>query len=86
MSVAATNQANLDDSEALTVFTFWIGDELFAIDIANILSITQDLDSLLKTPVNNSYLIVRNHMYIFIILILVIFFQNKKYRLSKIIQ
>lgn len=53
MSVPATNQAVLDDSEALTVFTFWIGDELFAIDIANILSITQDLDSLLKTPVKS---------------------------------
>ena len=54
MSVAATNQAKLDeDSEILTVFTFWIGDELFAIDIANILSITQDLDSLLKTPVKS---------------------------------
>lgn len=53
MSVTATNQASLDDSEALTVFTFWIGDELFAIDIANILSITQDLDSLLKTPVKS---------------------------------
>ena len=53
MSVTATNHASLDDSEALTVFTFWIGDELFAIDIANILSITQDLDSLLKTPVKS---------------------------------
>lgn len=54
MSTAATNQPRLDaDSEALTVFTFWIGDELFAIDIANILSITQDLDSLLKTPVKS---------------------------------
>ena len=54
MSVAASNQTNVDDdSEALTVFTFWIGDELFAIDIANILSITQDLDSLLKTPVKS---------------------------------
>lgn len=54
MSVAVTNQANIEDnSEALTVFTFWIGDELFAIDIANILSITQDLDSLLKTPVKS---------------------------------
>ena len=54
MSAVATNQAGLDDdSEALTVFTFWIGDELFAIDIANILSITQDLDSLLKTPVKS---------------------------------
>lgn len=51
MSVAATNLN--EDSEALTVFTFWIGDELFAIDIANILSITQDLDSLLKTPVKS---------------------------------
>ena len=52
MSATATNQATLDDdSEALTVFTFWI--ELFAIDIANILSITQDLDSLLKTPVKS---------------------------------
>ncbi len=58
MSVTATNQARLeDDSEALTVFTFWIGDELFAIDIANILSITQDLDSLLKTPVKSKGLI-----------------------------
>lgn len=58
MSVVATNQASLDDdSEALTVFTFWIGDELFAIDIANILSITQDLDSLLKTPVKSKGLI-----------------------------
>lgn len=54
MSAAATNQVTIDDdSEALTVFTFWIGDELFAIDIANILSITQDLDSLLKTPVKS---------------------------------
>ena len=53
MSAVATNQANLDDSNALTVFTFWIGDELFAVDIANILSITQDLDSLLKTPVKS---------------------------------
>jgi len=53
MSVAATNQAALDDSEELTVFTFWIGDELFAIDIANILSITQDLDNLVKTPVQS---------------------------------
>lgn len=53
MSAVATNQANLDDSNALTVFTFWIGDELFAIDIGNILSITQDLDSLLKTPVKS---------------------------------
>lgn len=54
MSIAATNQPSLDnDSEALTVFTFWIGDELFAIDIANILSITQDLDNLLKTPVKS---------------------------------
>jgi len=54
MGAVATNQASLEDnSEALTVFTFWIGDELFAIDIANILSITQDLDSLLKTPVKS---------------------------------
>lgn len=54
MSTPASNQARLDnDSEALTVFTFWIGDELFAIDIANILSITQDLESLLKTPVKS---------------------------------
>ena len=54
MSRAATNQPSLEnDSEALTVFTFWIGDELFAIDIANILSITQDLDDLLKTPVKS---------------------------------
>ena len=53
MSVAATNQATIDDSEELTVFTFWIGDELFAIDIANILSITQDLDNLLRTPVQS---------------------------------
>lgn len=53
MSSAATNQSNLDESEALTVFTFWIGDELFAIDIVNILSITQDLDSLLKMPVKS---------------------------------
>ena len=54
MSRAATNQPSLEnDSETLTVFTFWIGDELFAIDIANILSITQDLDNLLKTPVKS---------------------------------
>ena len=54
MSRIATNQPSLDnDSETLTVFTFWIGDELFAIDIANILSITQDLDNLLKTPVKS---------------------------------
>ena len=50
MSAAASI---VDDSEALTVFTFWVGDELFAIDIANILSITQDLDSLMKTPVQS---------------------------------
>ena len=54
MNSIATKQISLDnDDEALTVFTFWIGDELFAIDIANILSITQDLDSLLKTPVKS---------------------------------
>ncbi len=54
MNSTATKHINLDnDEEALTVFTFWIGDELFAIDIANILSITQDLDSLLKTPVKS---------------------------------
>ncbi len=41
------------DSNELTVFTFWVGDELFAIDIANILSITQDLDSLTRTPVKS---------------------------------
>lgn len=54
MSLVATNQVSIEDnSEALTVFTFWVGDELFAINIANILSITQDLDSLLKTPVKS---------------------------------
>lgn len=54
MGRIATKQPSLEnDSEALTVFTFWIGDELFAIDIANILSITQDLDNLLKTPVKS---------------------------------
>ena len=38
MRLAATNQANMaDEQNELTVFTFWIGDELFAIDIANIL-------------------------------------------------
>ncbi len=51
MSATAANLEN--DNEAITVFTFWIGDELFAIDIANILSITQDLDSLLRTPVKS---------------------------------
>lgn len=54
MSLAATNQGNVeDDQEELTVFTFWIGDELYAIKISNILSITQDLDGLLKTPVQS---------------------------------
>lgn len=58
MSVVATNQTSLEiDDKAITVFTFWIGDELFAIDIANILSITQDLDDLLKTPVKSKGLI-----------------------------
>lgn len=54
MSSVATNQVGIEEnSEALTVFTFWVGDELFAINISNILSITQDLDSLLRTPVKS---------------------------------
>ncbi len=44
---------NEPDPQELTVFTFWISDELFAVNIANILSITQDLDSLTKTPVRS---------------------------------
>ncbi len=54
MSIAASNHANIDlESEILTVFTFWVGDELFAIDIDNILSVTQDMDKLLQPPVKS---------------------------------
>ncbi len=64
MSIAATNQPIIDnESEVLTVFTFWIGDELFAINIENILSVTQDLDNLLQPPVKSRGLMgVINYM------------------------
>ncbi|MFK5912781.1 MAG: CZB domain-containing protein [Woeseiaceae bacterium] len=54
MNFAATKQTSLEEeTDELTVFTFWIADELFAVDIANILSITQDIDNLMKTPVKS---------------------------------
>ncbi len=64
MNIAATNQPIIDnESEVLTVFTFWIGDELFAINIENILSVTQDLDKLLQPPVKSRGLMgVINYM------------------------
>lgn len=64
MSIAATNQAIIEhESEVLTVFTYWIGDELFAIDIDNILSVTQDLDNMLQPPVKSRGLMgVINYM------------------------
>jgi len=64
MSIAAANQPIIrNDSEVLTVFTFWIGDELFAINIENILSVTQDLEKLLQPPVKSRGLMgVINYM------------------------
>jgi len=65
MSIAATtNQPIVEtESEVLTVFTFWVGDELFAIDIDNILSVTQDLDKMLQPPVKSRGLMgVINYM------------------------
>lgn len=64
MSIAATNQPIIEnESDVLTVFTFWIGDELFAIDIDNILSVTQDLDKMLQPPVKSRGLMgVINYM------------------------
>jgi len=54
MNIAASNQPIIDtESEVLTVFTFWVGDELFAINIENILSVTQDLDNLLQPPIKS---------------------------------
>ena len=64
MNIAAANQPMIDnESEVLTVFTFWIGDELFAINIENILSVTQDLEKLLQPPVKSRGLMgVINYM------------------------
>jgi len=64
MSIAAANQPIIEnESTVLTVFTFWIGDELFAIDIDNILSVTQDLDNMLQPPVKSRGLLgVINYM------------------------
>ncbi len=64
MNIAASNQPIIDnESEVLTVFTFWIGDELFAINIENILSVTQDLEKLLQPPVKSRGLMgVINYM------------------------
>jgi len=64
MSIAAANQPMIEnESGVLTVFTFWIGDELFAIDIDNILSVTQDMDNLLQPPVKSRGLMgVINYM------------------------
>ncbi len=36
--------------EALTVFTFWAGNELFGVDIAHVLSVSQELTGLHRTP------------------------------------
>lgn len=64
MSIAATNQPMIENENGvLTVFTFWIGDELFAIDIDNILSVTQDMENLLQPPVKSRGLMgVINYM------------------------
>ena len=64
MSIAAANQTMIEnENDVLTVFTFWIGDELFAIDIDNILSVTQDMDKLLQPPVKSRGLMgVINYM------------------------
>jgi len=64
MSIAASNNAIIDvENETLTVFTFWVGDELFAIDIGNILSVTQDMENLLQPPVKSRGLMgVINYM------------------------
>lgn len=64
MSIAAANQTMIEnENDVLTVFTFWIGDELFAIDIDNILSVTQDMENLLQPPVKSRGLMgVINYM------------------------
>ncbi len=35
----------------LTVFTFWAGNELFGVNISNVLSVSQELGALHKTPI-----------------------------------
>ena len=64
MSIAAATQTMIEnENDVLTVFTFWIGDELFAIDIDNILSVTQDMENLLQPPVKSRGLMgVINYM------------------------
>lgn len=64
MSTAVSNQPMIEnENDVLTVFTFWIGDELFAIDIDNILSVTQDMENLLQPPVKSRGLMgVINYM------------------------
>ena len=39
--------------DALTVFTFWAGNELFGVDIAHVLSVTQELTGLHRTPLRS---------------------------------
>jgi chemotaxis signal transduction protein len=46
------NQLEHND-DVTTVFTFWIGDELFAVNIEQVLSVTQNLDGLFRAPIQS---------------------------------
>ena len=46
------NQLGGNDA-VTTVFTFWIGDELFAVNIEHVLSVTQNLDGLFRAPIQS---------------------------------
>lgn len=46
------NQLQNND-DVMTVFTFWIGDELFAVNIEHVLSVTQNLDGLFRAPIHS---------------------------------
>ena len=56
MTTATANSSDMlginfgNDGDAYTVFTFWSGDQWFAANVVNILSVTQDLDDLQPTP------------------------------------
>ncbi len=54
MAVVQDNVLLQQDAQAgeggLTVFTFWAGSELFGVDVAHLLSVTQELNGLHRTP------------------------------------
>jgi len=50
MSQAAVSDPTHSTADALTAFTFWVGDSLFAIDLDNVLSIEQDNSPIQPDP------------------------------------